>query len=121
LSYQFWSALVAPEMSGVRHYRLSENRMPADLRYLLASLAATAAFAFLPLAFPIISRLFTTTAAIAFFGLTLYFLWPEIWNLHETRQNRGVALVGMIVCAVSLAVKSSSGTQYPKSKACSPC
>ena len=59
----------------------------ADLRYLFASVAATAAFTFFALAFPDMSRLLTIPGAIACFGLTLYFLWPEIRDFHKNRQS----------------------------------
>ncbi len=74
--------------------------MRVDLRYLLASVAATAAFTFLALAFPNVSRLFTTPAAIGCFGLTLYLLWPEVLEFHKSRLNRVIALMGMVICGV---------------------
>jgi hypothetical protein len=77
--------------------------MRADLRYLFASVAATAAFTFFALAFPNISRLFTTPGAVACFILTVYFLWPEIRDFHKNRQKRVIALIGMIVCTFGFA------------------
>lgn len=75
--------------------------MRADLRYVFAGLAATAAFTFLAPAFPNLSRVVTVPALIGSAGLTLYFLWPEIRDFHKDR--RVVALIGMIVCAIGFA------------------
>jgi len=77
--------------------------MRADLRYLFASVAATAAFTFFALAFPNMTRAFTIPGAIACFILTVYFIWPEIRDFHKNRQKRVIALVGMIVCAICFA------------------
>jgi hypothetical protein len=76
-------------------------KMGVDLRYLFASVAATAAFTFLALAFPTLNRIFTVPALVIFAGLTLYFLWPEIGGFPKDR--RGFALIGMIVSAVGFA------------------
>jgi hypothetical protein len=77
--------------------------MRPDLRYLFASVAATAAFTFLALAFPNMSRVATIPAAIGCAVLTVYFLWPEIRDFHKNRQKRVIALIGMIVCSIGFA------------------
>jgi hypothetical protein len=77
--------------------------MRADLRYLFASVAATAAFTFLALAFPNMTRSFTIPGALACFVLTVYFIWPEIRDFHKNRRKRVIALIGMIICALGLA------------------
>jgi hypothetical protein len=77
--------------------------MRPDLRYLFASVAATAAFTFLALAFPNMSRVATIPAAIACAVLTVYFVWPEIRDFHKNRQKRVIALIGMIVCSIGFA------------------
>ena len=61
--------------------------MRADLRYLFASVAATAAFTFLALAFPNMSRLFTIPGAIVCFIITVYFIWPEIRDFHKIGKS----------------------------------
>jgi hypothetical protein len=77
--------------------------MRADLRYLFASVAVTAAFTFFALAFPTMSRLFTIPGAVACFVVTVYFVWPEIRDFHKNRQKRVIALIGMIVCSIGFA------------------
>ena len=74
--------------------------MRADLRYLFASVAATAAFTFLALAFPNMTRAFTIPGAMVCFILTMYFIWPEIRDFHKNRRKRVIVLIGMIACAI---------------------
>ena len=81
--------------------------MRADLRYLLAGLAGTAAFTFLALAFPNLSQLLTIPAAVACFGLTSYFVWPDIreflasprWGLKQMWPQ-----YLMIICGIGFFV-----------------
>ena len=82
---------------------LGENRNAGRPSIPFASVAATAAFTFFALAFPNVTRTFTIPGAIACFILTVYFIWPEIRDFHESRRKRVIALVGMIICAICFA------------------
>jgi hypothetical protein len=78
------------------------DRLSASERRGIATASLTVCLAFLAWAFPNMTRLFTIPGAICFFGLTVYFLWPEITSLGPRIAKYSVAVTAsaaLLFCA----------------------